>query len=154
MLFVAIRRSLVVDVLQPTFPPYERNFERNLPISMGTHPFEPAVAFDDAVMPPLRGRPLGTEPDVAADGREVAEFWVPMPFDGQPANVGNDYQLSFGAESTDISRGVGRGGDHDRPDLTVINTTNPSPKVRYTLGGLSQSGMLLPPIAFLCGIRG
>ncbi|MGD1931842.1 MAG: hypothetical protein ACFB12_23345 [Leptolyngbyaceae cyanobacterium] len=74
---------------------------------MGTHPFESAVAFNDAVMPPLRGRPLRTDSDVMADGSDVVEFWVPMPLAGQPASIGNDYHLVFGVESTDQVEALG-----------------------------------------------
>jgi catechol 2,3-dioxygenase-like lactoylglutathione lyase family enzyme len=68
-------------------------------ISIGTNQFERAVAFYDAVMPTLGGRKLEDYPGLVAYGKAFPEFFVQVPYDGQPASVGNGYHVGFFASS-------------------------------------------------------
>lgn len=68
-------------------------------VSIGTNHFDQAVAFYDQVMPSLGCTRLLQHPGAVAWGREYPEFWVQIPYDGQPASVGNGSHIGFFANS-------------------------------------------------------
>ena len=68
-------------------------------VSIGTNDFDRAIAFYDAVMPTLGCRRIEEFPDAIAYGKVFPEFWVQVPFNGQPASVGNGTHVSFFATS-------------------------------------------------------
>lgn len=64
-------------------------------VSLGTNQFEQAVAFYDAVLATLGYQRLMDYPDAVAYGKVYPEFWVQVPIDGRPANVGNGSHIGF-----------------------------------------------------------
>ncbi|MGI0493374.1 VOC family protein [Alkalinema pantanalense CENA528] len=70
-------------------------------ISLGTNQFEQAVAFYDAVLVTLGYRRLMDYPGAVAYGKVYPEFWIGIPIDGQPANVGNGTHVGFIAPTKD-----------------------------------------------------
>ncbi len=73
-------------------------------VTLGSHDVERAGAFYDKVL-----ACLGYTRSFAGDGfigygsnaDGVPKFWVCLPFDGQPAGVGNGTHVAFTAESRD-----------------------------------------------------
>lgn len=75
-------------------------------VIVGARDLDRLGAFYDAVLAPLglvRGFP---EDDGGPDGigwirpgSRWPQFWVQLPFDGRPANIGNGSQVSFAAPS-------------------------------------------------------
>lgn len=71
---------------------------------LGTNDLRRAVAFYDAALAPLGHVRV---PEVDPDGRSAAwgvddpgpHLWVTLPFDGNPAGVGNGVMVSFLADS-------------------------------------------------------
>lgn len=68
-------------------------------VSIGTNRFDEAVAFYDAVLPTLGCKQIAKYPGAAVYGKQYPEFWVQVPIDGKPANVGNGGHVSFFATS-------------------------------------------------------
>lgn len=68
-------------------------------ISIGTNDFERAIAFYDQVLPPLGCQRVMEHPGAVAYGKKYPEFWVVIPFDDQPASVGNGTHIGFIAPS-------------------------------------------------------
>ncbi len=71
-------------------------------VTVGTNDLERATAFYDAVLETVGGVRTFTEKVVTGygmgpDGQTV--FWVVMPFDRQPATVGNGTHIAFNASS-------------------------------------------------------
>lgn len=73
-------------------------------VSLGTHDLARAVAFYDAVLAPLGHQRIeGYDPDATSAAWGLDDpgphLWVTLPFDGQPASVGNGTMVSFLAPS-------------------------------------------------------
>lgn len=68
-------------------------------VSVGSNRFEQAVAFYDAVLATLGAQQLLAHDGAVAWGRQVPEFWVHTPIDGQPATLGNGTHVGFLAAS-------------------------------------------------------
>jgi catechol 2,3-dioxygenase-like lactoylglutathione lyase family enzyme len=73
-------------------------------LSIGTNQFERAVAFYDRVLATLGCKRVMAHPGAVAYGREYPEFWVQIPIDGQPANVGNGTHIGFFAPDRESVR--------------------------------------------------
>lgn len=79
----------------------------NLPclnhVSIGTNQFEKAIAFYDAVLATIGMRrvfDLSKEHQAVAYGRTAPEFWVQVPFNGEPAQASNGTHIALLAENT------------------------------------------------------
>ena len=68
-------------------------------ISIGTNDFNRAKNFYDAVLPSLGIGIVMEHPDAVAYGKQYPEFWVQLPINGKPANVGNGFHMGFYANS-------------------------------------------------------
>ena len=68
-------------------------------VSVGTNDFEKAIAFYDQVLSTLGCKRIMEHPGAIAYGKQYPEFWVNIPFDNQPAEVGNGTHISFIASS-------------------------------------------------------
>jgi catechol 2,3-dioxygenase-like lactoylglutathione lyase family enzyme len=73
-------------------------------VSLGTCDLARAVAFYDAVLAPLGHQRIeGYDPGATSAAWGLDDpgphLWVTLPFDGQPAGVGNGTMVSFLAES-------------------------------------------------------
>lgn len=69
-------------------------------VSLGTNDLSAAIAFYDRALAPLaisRLETIGQE--AAAYGRQYPEFWICLPYNGQPASAGNGAHIGFSAES-------------------------------------------------------
>ncbi|MDX2244174.1 MAG: VOC family protein [Leptolyngbyaceae cyanobacterium bins.302] len=64
-------------------------------VSLGTNDFDRAVAFYDRVLPTLGIQRIMEHPGVVAYGKKYPEFWIGIPFDNQPATVGNGTHIGF-----------------------------------------------------------
>jgi catechol 2,3-dioxygenase-like lactoylglutathione lyase family enzyme len=64
-------------------------------LSLGTNDFERAVAFYDRILPTLGCHCIMKEPGAIAYGKQLPEFWIQTPLDGQPATVGNGTHVGF-----------------------------------------------------------
>ncbi len=66
-------------------------------VSVGTNCFREAIAFYDAVLATVGARRILDLQAVnaVAYGKQFPEFWVQVPIDGKPANVGNGTHFSF-----------------------------------------------------------
>ena len=64
-------------------------------LSLGTNDFERAVAFYDRILPTLGCHCIMKEPGAIAYGKQLPEFWIQTPIDGQPASVGNGTHVGF-----------------------------------------------------------
>ena len=64
-------------------------------ISLGSNDFERAVAFYNKVLPTLGCKCIMEHPGAVAFGKLYPEFWVQIPYDGQPASVGNGSHIGF-----------------------------------------------------------
>jgi catechol 2,3-dioxygenase-like lactoylglutathione lyase family enzyme len=70
-------------------------------VSLGTNDFPRARAFYDAVLGTLKIRCVMEFEEGAGYGRELPEFWIQLPHDGQAANPGNGTHVCFNAGSID-----------------------------------------------------
>ena len=70
-------------------------------VSLGTNDFPRARAFYDAVLGTLKMRCVMEFEEGAGYGRELPEFWIQLPHDGQAANPGNGTHVCFNAGSPD-----------------------------------------------------
>ena len=70
-------------------------------VSLGTNDFPRARAFYDAVLGTLKMRCVMEFEEGAGYGRELPEFWIQLPHDGQAANPGNGTHVCFNANSPD-----------------------------------------------------
>lgn len=68
-------------------------------VSLGSNRFDEAVTFYDAVLPSLGIRRIMQHPGAAAYGKQLPEFWLQAPIDGQSASVGNGTHVGFIASS-------------------------------------------------------
>jgi catechol 2,3-dioxygenase-like lactoylglutathione lyase family enzyme len=68
-------------------------------VSIGTNRFEQASAFYDAVLGALGARRLMEHPGAVCWGRQLPEFWLQTPIDGEPATLGNGSHFGFVADS-------------------------------------------------------
>lgn len=68
-------------------------------ISIGTNDFEKAIAFYDKVLATLGCKRMMEHPGAIAYGKLFPEFWVNVPFNNQPAEVGNGTHVGFIAPS-------------------------------------------------------
>jgi catechol 2,3-dioxygenase-like lactoylglutathione lyase family enzyme len=68
-------------------------------VSIGVNDFDNAVAFYDKVLAALGFKRTAEHPGAVAYGKRYPEFWVQVPFDGQPACVGNGTHIGFIAAS-------------------------------------------------------
>lgn len=75
-------------------------------ITLGTNDLPRATRFYDAALAPLDLTRLATSADEAGYGRagEVARLWVTLPYDGQPATVGNGSMPALNAASPEAVR--------------------------------------------------
>lgn len=64
-------------------------------ISIGTNDFDRAIAFYDQMLSTLGCNRVMEHPGAIAYGKQYPEFWVVIPFDRQPATVGNGTHVSF-----------------------------------------------------------
>lgn len=64
-------------------------------LSLGTNDFERAVAFYDRILPTLGCHCIMKEPGAIAYGKQLPEFWIQTPIDGQPASIGNGTHVGF-----------------------------------------------------------
>ncbi|WP_008308751.1 VOC family protein [Leptolyngbya sp. PCC 6406] len=64
-------------------------------LSLGTNDFERAVAFYDLILPTLGYQCIMREPGAIAYGKQLPEFWIQTPINGQPATVGNGTHVGF-----------------------------------------------------------
>jgi catechol 2,3-dioxygenase-like lactoylglutathione lyase family enzyme len=95
-------------------------------VSIGTNNFEQAIAFYDRVLPTLGCQRVMEHPGVVAYGKKYPEFWVGIPFNGQPASVGNGTHIGFIALSKAAvdafykaalaAGGIDEGAPGSRPD--------------------------------------
>ncbi|WP_068086687.1 VOC family protein [Polycladidibacter stylochi] len=70
-------------------------------VSIGTNDFEKAIEFYDKVMPSIGAKRILEHPGAIAYGKMFPEFWVQVPFNGEPANVGNGTHFGFIAPNND-----------------------------------------------------
>ncbi|NJL87970.1 MAG: VOC family protein [Leptolyngbyaceae cyanobacterium SM1_1_3] len=68
-------------------------------VSVGTNQFEQAIAFYDQLLTSLGYQRVMEHPGAVAYGKQYPEFWVQIPLDGLPANVGNGTHIGFIAPS-------------------------------------------------------
>jgi len=68
-------------------------------VSIGTNDFDRAVAFYDRVLPTLGCRRVDSYEGAVSYGKAFPEFWVQVPIDGGPAQVGNGTHIGFIAPS-------------------------------------------------------
>ena len=68
-------------------------------ISIGTNNFDRAVSFYDKVLSTLGCKQIMKHPGAVAYGKEFPEFWVQVPYNGEPATVGNGSHIGFIADS-------------------------------------------------------
>ena len=69
-------------------------------VSIGTNHFDRALEFYDAVLATLGAGRVFEHPGTAvAYGKAYPEFWVNLPFDDEPASIGNGTHFSFFASS-------------------------------------------------------
>lgn len=68
-------------------------------VSLGTNDFPRARKFYDAVLATLQMKCVMNYDEGAGYGREMPEFWIQLPHDGQAANPGNGTHVCFGAAS-------------------------------------------------------
>jgi catechol 2,3-dioxygenase-like lactoylglutathione lyase family enzyme len=73
-------------------------------VSLGTADLARAIRFYDAVLAPLEHRRIdGYDPEATSAAWGLDDpgphLWVTLPFDGQPASVGNGVMVSFLAPS-------------------------------------------------------
>lgn len=73
-------------------------------VSIGTNDFEKAIAFYDQVLSTLGCKRLMEHPGAIAYGKQYPEFWVNIPFNNQPAAVGNGTHVGFIAPSKEAVR--------------------------------------------------
>ncbi len=73
-------------------------------LSIGTNRFDEAAAFYDRVLATLGIERKMSFPGAVAYGKAFPEFWVQLPYDGQPATVGNGFHIGFIAESPEAVR--------------------------------------------------
>ena len=64
-------------------------------LSLGTNDFERAVAFYDRILPTLGCHCIMKEPGAIAYGKQLPEFWIQTPIDGQPASIGDGTHVGF-----------------------------------------------------------
>ncbi|TVP71689.1 MAG: VOC family protein [Leptolyngbya sp. LCM1.Bin17] len=64
-------------------------------LSLGTNDFERAIAFYDRLLPTLGCQCIMREPGAVAYGKQLPEFWIQTPINGQPATVGNGTHVGF-----------------------------------------------------------
>jgi len=64
-------------------------------ISIGTNNFDCAVAFYDKVLSTLDCKQLMKYPGAVAYGKDLPEFWVQTPINGEPATIGNGSHVGF-----------------------------------------------------------
>jgi catechol 2,3-dioxygenase-like lactoylglutathione lyase family enzyme len=101
-------------------------------ISIGTNDFERAVAFYDRVLPALGCKRIMEHPGAIAYGKQYPEFWVGIPFDNQPATVGNGTHIGLIAptkeavhafyEAALAAGGVDEGAPGDDPIMGNLTT--------------------------------
>ena len=68
-------------------------------ISVGTNNFDRAVSFYDKVLSTLGCKQIMKHPGAVAYGKEFPEFWVQVPYNGEPATVGNGSHIGFIADT-------------------------------------------------------
>ncbi|MBT5647283.1 MAG: VOC family protein [Rhodospirillaceae bacterium] len=68
-------------------------------LSVGTNDFARATGFYDQVLAVLGCTRIMEHPGAVAYGKAYPEFWVQIPVDGKPANVGNGSHVSFVAST-------------------------------------------------------
>ena len=69
-------------------------------VSLGTNDYPRAKAFYDAVLGTLQVRCVMDFEGGAGYGRELPEFWIQRPHDGQAATRGNGTHVCFNARTT------------------------------------------------------
>ena len=68
-------------------------------VSVGVRDHARALAFYDAVLATIGAKRIYEEDGAVAYGKHFPEFWVQLPFDGEPASVGNGTHFAFFATS-------------------------------------------------------
>lgn len=68
-------------------------------ISIGTNQLANATAFYDTLLPVLNIHRVVAHDEAVAYGKGYPTFWVQVPFDKQPAIVGNGSHIGFMATS-------------------------------------------------------
>lgn len=97
-------------------------------VSVGTNNFDQAVSFYDRVLATLGIKRLMEHPGAIAYGKRYPEFWVGIPFDDQPATVGNGIHIGFIAPTKEsvhafydtalAAGGTADGAPGSRPDYS------------------------------------
>ncbi len=64
-------------------------------LSVGTNDFSRATGFYDQILAVLGCTWIMEHPGAVAYGKAYPEFWVQIPVDGKPPNVGNGSHVSF-----------------------------------------------------------
>lgn len=86
--------------------------------SIGTNDFARAVEFYEKVLTSLGCKKILEHPNAVAFGKDVPEFWVQTPIDGNPASIGNGTHFGFIAPTKEDvhafhAAALGAGGKDD-----------------------------------------